>query len=570
MLSQRAMDNQPAARPAKNLPSRLWPWLVVLAVIIFAGYIRIRLLELPLERDEGEYAYAGQLILQGLPPYELAYNMKLPGTYFAYAAGMALFGQTIAGVHLTLLVASSLTIVLMFLLGRKLFGDIGGLVTCASYAVMSISPVVAGLAAHATHFVNLFAIAATLLLLKAAETRRRDLLFFCGLFYGLAFLMKQPGVCFGIFGGGFLLWRAAQERKLFSREFIKTFFIFGLGTILSLGLTCLILALAGVFREFWFWTFTYAHSYVTATPLQEGIRLLRVYWHDRFDLMLGFWIILALGLPLAFFFKETRRPAILTVFLGACSFLGTAAGLYFRPHYFILMLPAFALFQGMAVVSLQRALRFGPMKNVLETLPVILFATAFSWVVFYQSRIFFQASPLQACQNLYGMNPFFESLPVARYIREHSTPADRIAVMGSEPQIYFYAHRRSATGYIYTYALMEPQPNARKMQQEMRREIESVQPEYLVYVSYPFSWIFHPDSDHSIIEWFDGYAGRFYDQVGLVQPNSSGGVDCIWDDAARNLPKPAGEYLAIYKRKPDSEIIREKSNPPAKPAATAR
>ena len=99
MLFQREMDNQPATSSAKNQLIRLWPWLVVLVVLLFAGFIRVRLLEMPLERDEGEYAYAGQLILQGYPPYELAYNMKLPGTYFAYAAGMAIFGQTIAGVH---------------------------------------------------------------------------------------------------------------------------------------------------------------------------------------------------------------------------------------------------------------------------------------------------------------------------------------------------------------------------------------------------------------------------------------------------------------------------------------
>ena len=42
-------------------------------------FIRIRFLAIPLERDEGEYAYAGQLMLQGIPPYRLAYNMKFPG-----------------------------------------------------------------------------------------------------------------------------------------------------------------------------------------------------------------------------------------------------------------------------------------------------------------------------------------------------------------------------------------------------------------------------------------------------------------------------------------------------------
>ena len=67
-----------------------------LAIIVFGVTvaIRIRLLGMPLERDEGEYAYAGQLMLQGIPPYKLAYNMKFPGTYAAYAAIMSVFGQT--------------------------------------------------------------------------------------------------------------------------------------------------------------------------------------------------------------------------------------------------------------------------------------------------------------------------------------------------------------------------------------------------------------------------------------------------------------------------------------------
>jgi len=80
-----------------------------LAVIVFGVVlaIRIRLLGIPLERDEGEYAYAGQLMLQGIPPYKLAYNMKLPGIYAAYAVIMSTFGQTILGIHLGLLFSYS-------------------------------------------------------------------------------------------------------------------------------------------------------------------------------------------------------------------------------------------------------------------------------------------------------------------------------------------------------------------------------------------------------------------------------------------------------------------------------
>ena len=62
--------------------------------VLFVLFVRVRLRDMPIERDEGEYAYAGQLILQGVPPYKEAYNMKLPGTYAAYAAIMAVFGTS--------------------------------------------------------------------------------------------------------------------------------------------------------------------------------------------------------------------------------------------------------------------------------------------------------------------------------------------------------------------------------------------------------------------------------------------------------------------------------------------
>jgi hypothetical protein len=286
-------------------------------------------------------------------------------------------------------------------------------------------------------------------------------------------------------------------------------------------------------------------------------------------LLVGFWLIAAMGLPLSLFSRSIRHGAVFVMYFCFCSFLGTAVGLYFRPHYFILMLPAFALIQGMAVVSMQQVLRFKVVENVWKSLPVILFATVLAWVIYYQSLVFFQMSPVQVCRNLYNWNPFVEAQAVAGYIREHSTANARIAVMGSEPEIYFYAHRHSATGYIYTYALMESQPNALKMQHEMMREIESARPEYLVYISYGFSWIFHYDSDRSVIDWFGAYADRYYEQVGVVQGISTSKAVYLWDDAAKNQ-KPAGQFIAVYKRKLDSEINLGKSNQPENTGAAAR
>jgi Dolichyl-phosphate-mannose-protein mannosyltransferase len=558
------MNNQPATKSSRSLLVRLWPWLVVLVVLIFVGFIRVRLLEVPLERDEGEYAYVGQLILQGIPPYELAYNMKLPGTYCAYAAGMAIFGKTIAGIHLTLLVANSLTIIFIFLLGRKLFGVMAGVIACASYGIMSVSPEVLGMEAHANHFVVLFAVPAILLLVKADESKRPRTLFFSGLLFGLAFLMKQQGICFGIFGWIFLVAQAARSKLIWSNDFARKSFIFGAGMILPFAVTFLALAAAGVFSKFWFWTFAYARSYATSLPLSEGMKNLGERLSSGFDLWMGFWIIAGIGLPLACLNPLVRNRAVFVIVLGLCSFLGTATGLYFRPHYFILVLPAFAIIQGLAVVSMQRALRFKMFENVFKSLPVILFGTVLAWVLVCENSFFFQLSPAQVCDRLYqspfARNPFVESLAVGRYIREHSSKNARVAVLGSDPQIYFYAQRHSATGYIYAYDLTELQPHASEMQREMMREIESAAPEFLVDVRFQNSWNFQKNSDRTIINWFTQYAARSYKKVEIVGVRADGQPVACEDAAAENFDISSGEYLVVYKRMVETAALPLKAN----------
>ena len=158
--------------------------------------IRIRLLGIPLERDEGEYAYAGQLMLEGIPPYKLAYNMKFPGTYAAYAGIMSIFGQTISGIHLGLLLVNAATTVLVYFLGRRLGNSTAGIAAAIAYSILSMSSSVLGLAAHATHFVMLPVLGATLLLLKQSDRKAVVSLFASGLLFGIGLLMKQPAVFF--------------------------------------------------------------------------------------------------------------------------------------------------------------------------------------------------------------------------------------------------------------------------------------------------------------------------------------------------------------------------------------
>ena len=543
------MENQPVTTSTlvRGLLARFWPWLVVLVVLLFIGFIRVRLLKMPLERDEGEYAYAGQLLLQGIPPYELAYSMKLPGMCYAYALGMTVFGQTISGVHLTLLVVNSLTSIFVFLLGRKLFGVTAGLVACASYALMSVSVAVLGMAAHATQFVVLFAVPATLLLLCAAGLNERRTFFFSGLLYGLAFLMKQPGICFGCFGAFFLLWRAARNRCLFTRDFVGSILTFGVAMILPFAFFCLAAVVAGDFGRFWFWTFDYASSYATGCTFSDGIQNLGLQVLSQFPVYVGFWTIAGAGLIVALRKSKLRRELIFALAFLFFSFLGTTPGLYFRQHYFVLLLPAVAILTGMAVTFLQTGL-----SQKAKIIPLLVFAGVLCWNIHLQAWMFFRYTPLQLCQVIYGSNPFVESLSVAKYIREHSKPDARIAVIGSEPQIYFYSGRHSVTGYIYTYPLMESQPYAAAMQQEMIGEIEAGKPEYIVLVMHRLSWLLRPTSDPSIFKWAENYTRQFYEPVGLIGRRLDGRSVWISGSDTANFHDALDQFMVVYHRKPDT------------------
>src|SRR5215469_2554303 len=104
-------------KPRKRRGTFLWLFLVLLIV---TG-IRIHLLDTPLERDEGEFAYGGQLMLHGVSIYKAAYTdaLKLPGTCAAYALAMAFFSQTAGGIHAAVILVVLATAILVFLLARR-------------------------------------------------------------------------------------------------------------------------------------------------------------------------------------------------------------------------------------------------------------------------------------------------------------------------------------------------------------------------------------------------------------------------------------------------------------------
>jgi hypothetical protein len=526
------------------------PWILLALTIMIVVVVRVRLREMPLERDEGEYAYAGQLVLQGVPPYKLAYNMKLPGTYAAYALIMAAFGQTASGIHVGLLLVNVGAIVLVFLLGRRLLDPVCGAVAALTYGLLAMSAAFLGTAAHATHFVTLFALGGLLLLLRAGENGKWPAIFCAGVLLGLAFVMKQPGITFGLFALVFVAARRFTAQRFALRAALAEFAPLAGGIALPYLAACAWAWWTGVLPQFFFWTIRYAREYASAVPWSQ----LRDSLHDvgggTFVPSLLFWILSGAGGVMMWWERRLAGKQFFLLGLLVAGIATSATGFYFRPHYFIPLLPALGLLCGVAVSRSIYLVRHEKSVELFVALAVLLcFVCALGATLISQGETWFVSTPAKASRVIYGSTLFAESPGVAQYIKDHSSPGARIAVLGSEPQICFYAGRRSATGHIYTYGLMARHQFALQMQEEMIREIEQARPEFVVYVNDDFSWLEEPRSERRIFDWWKDYWTKHYELIKVVNIAGRELDDLRPPDKSANLAPDVRRNLMIFQRK---------------------
>lgn len=389
-----------------------------------------------------------------------------------------------------------------------------------------------------------------ILLLKALESDRRSLLFLSGLLMGLAFITKQQAILFVAFGGCYMLWELTRLRSLSRAAIVKRAAIYAVGAVMPFAAVCVIMLGAGVFDRFWFWTFTYAHEYAAETPLQVGFQ--RMLWTAvRTASFMPFMMALAgIGLIATICDARARKYAVFALSFFVVSYLTVCLGLYLRPHYYVQVMPALSLLIGLGFVWISRLLSRLRFSSFLRAVPLLLFLAAVTHAFWLGRDLFLATTVTDASRVMYGVAPFPESIVVAKYLKEHTKPTDRIAVLGSEPQIYFYTGRPAATGYIYTYSLVELQPFASEMQQEMIHEIESTKPRYIVYANVTTSWSFKRRSDASILQWFMKYAEQHYQVTGLADIVSDDHTEYFWGEDAAFFAPDAMQSLVIFERKP--------------------
>jgi len=496
-------------------------YILLFIAVTFVFIARIHLLSFPFERDEGEYALMGKLILDGHAPYTLAYNMKFPGTYYMYALIMTVFGKSIIGVHLGLAFISIFSMLLLFYISKNFVSKIGAVITSATFGIMGTSWTLLGQAAHATHFVTFYALLGIASTFWIYKNKKQNILLYLipGILFSFSFICKQTGLFFIFIGYTIIIIKYYKTEK--NITIIKKLAIFTTGFAVPIIAMFTYFYLFGDFNKFWFWTIEYLQKYGTQIPVSEAFNVFKFSLNSitsnySSSGYIALWILSLIGIPFIFINKTSKNNKILIISFVFFSLLTIIPGFNFRGHYFITLLPA---------IGLLVAVFFDYFNNFLINKinrPNLLFITIFIFFLVIYSGIkqnkdfLFNTDTKVSSKNIYGSNPFVESIKIAKFLKNNTTKTDKIAVIGSEPQIYFYADRYPATGYIYTYNLVEIHSFALQMQKEMAHEIEKNKPKYILFIDISLSWLTRPNSEKYIFTWAKQYLDKNYKIIGLI------------------------------------------------------
>ena len=161
---------------------------------------------------------------------------------------------------------------------------------------------------------------------------------------------------------------------------------------------------------------------------------------------------------------------------------------------------------------------------------------------------FIERDPNRISRTYFEENPFPESKPVADFIAARTRPSDLVLIEGSEPQILFYANRRSPSAFVMIYPLMTTHPRYQEFQRQMMQEIEQRPPKYIAAAAnIPESFAWDEAAEPQIIDFLDALIAHDYV---LERSRLVAGTDGEWIEPGDKRMSSDAPMISIFRRKP--------------------
>lgn len=509
-------------------------WLAVFGLALLFIVLRWNNFNAPLIRDEGEYAYAAQLLIHGVMPYDHTFIQKPPMVIYSYAFANLLLPDVFWTPRLLAYVCVALATVLLGYIARLEFGKDFALPAMWLMTPMILLPGIDGFCANTEVFMLLPLLATIAAYSRSRHCGHRPRCWLAAGFFSVTTLCYKytalPMLLFIFAVWTVEQWQQTHDARLLRQSWLVAVLGALLASILELGL---FLAHDGGAR-LWECTVVFNRYYVASGNFNPS------YFWSRLETFWGDWWVLFL-IPWAILLKP--RPRVwLWLGLFICALFATCASCY--AQYYVLMVPFWALLCVVGIHALSSRTsdwlaRPCHWLGCLVTLAVVLLVIRpdVPWLLY--SREQFAEVKMEG-------HPFLESKSVADHISQLSSPDDFVFVAGSEPQILYYAQRFSPTRFITSYALMIPTPVVRDYQHEAIRDLQKHVPKLIVFVQSSPSWLRQQTTPADFFDFLNNFLNQNYDLVGGYVKNGQKGY---WSKQL-NSGEFGAASLLLYERKP--------------------
>jgi hypothetical protein len=396
-------------------PTPLTLWAGLVAVTITVAHLPSFVHRL-LDGDEAGYASIAALMNTGAPLYGAGgVDNKPPGIFWVYAATFQAAGAyQMTAIHVVGLVVMLATCVLLFVVGRDLDGPRTGLLAALFYGVLTAAGNPRLLATNTELLMMLPLTASVLLMLRRRWVWSGLLLVVAGAFRQVA----AVNVILAVFA---ILWLvpAGSRRR-------PAAWLFG-GILAGLAVGALALLLTGSLTGFWRWTVSSLYGYASTAWIPSYV------WSRAQDSIVPFVVDMAVlwiaAVALMTRWRKLEVKERLVVVWLAVAMVGSVAAGHLSWHYFI---------QAMGPLAVAAALAF-------ERLTLRRWVVAVAALGILLPSLGWWAYDLGADPLTYDFSgPVPQHQAVAAYIREHTTPGQRVFVWGDWPALYVESDRLMA------------------------------------------------------------------------------------------------------------------------------
>lgn len=472
-------------------------YLLFLLAAILLTVIRINLLEVPFERDEGAYAYLGKQVLLGKIPYVDFFELKFPFMYYSYALLVSLFGYSLIGLHMAFLVVNLFSFVLLFLIISKLFDNITGVISATAYGLFSLSLYASGFTAQSEHLVVFAMLLGAFFYVFAFKSNNKWMLILSGVFLSISFLIKQNAV----FYIGILFFAVLFNPQLsFKKKIIQYGFLL-VGGFIPVVITLLVIWMQGALEEMIYWTFHGSSGYISTNlwgMMVENV----IYMIKRISQThMGLWIASGLGFLTIPFLKIKWQYKIVAFLVVVFSFATVFPGLRFFGHYWLFIYPAMGVLVGLAYFALKSILP----KYVLLILPVFIGLFAFN--IYKNDGYYFTDNPENMLRMAYNTDLFTATKQASDLLNEKMSEEDELLVLGFEPQMYVYTQKQAPIRFHWMKQLAKMRDTVRR-KEFMKIAVDKLYknpPEYMVYIPFFIEEDYAKDLKLKLDDLLSGY-----------------------------------------------------------------